>query len=237
MRASFHASAFDGMSAEMGQPPPCSEHPVRSPPWWLSQARCRMGPSRHRPELVLQLASGGIAAGGYGQNYALHAGGGEMSQAGRQELPWVSPGRSSLVGSPEGRAGSCRCLSLPVGFKSCISNFFCYFREILPKAVCITDTLSLQGVCGMAGAPENAVTVKNTFGERKHPAGRFIWHRTDASSDEFVMRLGSLSLVPQQSMFHFGFHSPPSTDSERAGWWEKLALSSACFVSYHFASL
>lgn len=39
-------------------------------------------------------------------------------------------------------------------------------------------------------------------------------------------------------MFHFGFRSPPSAGSESAGWWEKLAvLSSACFVSYNFASL
>lgn len=39
-------------------------------------------------------------------------------------------------------------------------------------------------------------------------------------------------------MFHFGFRSPPSAGSESTGRWEKLAvLSSACFVSYNFASL
>lgn len=67
----------------------------------------------------------------------------------RRELLWVSPGHRLLVVSPAGWAGCCR--SLPVGFKNCINNFCCYFRKLLPKAVCITDMLSLQGMCGMAG--------------------------------------------------------------------------------------
>lgn len=53
----------------------------------------------------------------------------------------------TLVGSPA-RAGSCHCHPLPVGFTNCISNFCRYFKEIFPKAVCITDTLSLRGCVG-----------------------------------------------------------------------------------------
>lgn len=93
----------------------------------------------------------------------------------RRELLQVSPGCGSLVSSPEGRAGSCHCGSLPVGFENCISNFCCYFKKILPKAVYITDTLSLQGMCGMAEALQNAVTVENVSGERKQTPSRWFY--------------------------------------------------------------
>ena len=132
----------------LGRAAPCPRQP-------LSHAPCCMGPSWHYPEPVLQLVSRSIAAGGYGQDCALHTGAGDMSQAGGAEVGAAVgffPGCGLLVGSAEGWAHLCHCPSLPVGFKNCISNFCCYFKKILPKAVCITDKLILQGMCGVAGA-------------------------------------------------------------------------------------
>lgn len=181
MRASFHASTSDGLSAETGQPPPCSRHPGAS-----NTASRGGGSATHCAAQVLPGITrsrccswrwGALLQGATGRMTLSALALARCRRLGvrRRELLQVSPGCGSLVSSPEGRAGSCHCGSLPVGFENCISNFCRYFKKILPKAVYITDTLSLQGMCGMAEALQNAVTVENVSGERKQTPSRWFY--------------------------------------------------------------